>query len=575
MQSNGDFKKSKILAEAILKVNPLSSKAFHILGRSLLFEGDRIGACANLAKSLKLNSNCNDAWFDFGVSLRNLELHTISKEFESLVVEILRRDCSISPEGIGSTIISMLNKNSEISNILINLSKDYVDSNLEEIFLTLQASDLLVTYLHLASLPSLKYEALFTQVRRSWLMQLSYLEDDSKYEKFLTALSQQCFISQYIYNELPEETEQIETLETEIASVIANNHEPSCQLLVCLASYRRLDQYDWSINLKDLTRPKKIIKTHLEETEQEFLLKRTIPKLSAVDCGLSCRVLKQYEENPYPRWIKSNLPAKSLSFENWCEKAGIAFRKDYFAPGKTLKVLIAGCGTGRQAISTAKRFQNCQVEAIDLSLTSLSYAKRKTTELGISNINYSQADIMTLANHSSRYDLIECVGVLHHLKEPEVGWSILVKLLKDGGLMKVGLYSRSARKEIRYIRESTPELDDLKTIETLRGVRNRLNGSNRLELNWLSHSPDWFNASGFRDLIMHEHETQFNLLEIKQCLMELGLRFCGFEHNKFDRDRVAEKDWQDLDAWHEYELSNPRAFGAMYIFWCQRISITN
>ena len=37
-----------------------------------------------------------------------------------------------------------------------------------------------------------------------------------------------------------------------------------------------------------------------------------------------------------------------------------------------------------------------KVLAVDLSLSSLAYAKRKTEEMGIENIEYMQADILNL-----------------------------------------------------------------------------------------------------------------------------------------------------------------------------------
>ena len=57
-------------------------------------------------------------------------------------------------------------------------------------------------------------------------------------------------------------------------------------------------------------------------------------------------------------------------------------------------VLIAGCGTGSQSILAAQRFRGVRILAVDLSLSSISYAIRKTRELGIKNIEYAQADIM-------------------------------------------------------------------------------------------------------------------------------------------------------------------------------------
>ncbi len=39
----------------------------------------------------------------------------------------------------------------------------------------------------------------------------------------------------------------------------------------------------------------------------------------------------------------------------------------------------------------------------------------------------------TLGGLGRQFDLIECVGVLHHLGDPLAGWRVLVSLLKPGG----------------------------------------------------------------------------------------------------------------------------------------------
>ena len=77
---------------------------------------------------------------------------------------------------------------------------------------------------------------------------------------------------------------------------------------------------------------------------------------------------------------------------------------------------------------------------MDLSLASLAYAKRKTTELEITNIEYLQADILKLDQLEQKFDIIESAGVLHHMDEPMAGWRVLTDLLKPGGLMMIGLY---------------------------------------------------------------------------------------------------------------------------------------
>ena len=118
-------------------------------------------------------------------------------------------------------------------------------------------------------------------------------------------------------------------------------------------------------------------------------------------------------------------------------------------------ILIAGCGTGQHSIGTAARFKDSKVLAIDLSLSSLSYAKRKTEELGIQDIDYMQADILDLGKLGRQFDIVESAGVLHHMEDPVAGWRVLTDCLKPGGLMKIGLYSELAREHIVEIRQET------------------------------------------------------------------------------------------------------------------------
>ena len=123
------------------------------------------------------------------------------------------------------------------------------------------------------------------------------------------------------------------------------------------------------------------------------------------------------------------------------------------------EILIAGCGTGQHSIGTACRFKDSTVLAVDLSLSSLAYAKRKTQELTIRNIEYMQADILDLGQLNKQFDIIESSGVLHHMDNPMAGWKILTDCLKPGGLMKIGLYSELARYHIISIRKEISKLD--------------------------------------------------------------------------------------------------------------------
>ena len=118
-------------------------------------------------------------------------------------------------------------------------------------------------------------------------------------------------------------------------------------------------------------------------------------------------VKEQYEENPYPRWVNLGLPLKPMPISNAINQVKLKLLDKKIEEIEHPEILIAGCGTGQHSIGTAARFKDSNVLAIDLSLSSLAYAKRKTKELNINNIEYMQADILDLGKLKKQFDIIE------------------------------------------------------------------------------------------------------------------------------------------------------------------------
>ena len=184
-------------------------------------------------------------------------------------------------------------------------------------------------------------------------------------------------------------------------------------------------------------------------------------------------------------------------------------------------ILVAGCGTGQHSIGTASTYSDCQVTAVDLSLASLAYAKRKSTELGITNLEYLQADILKLNQLKQKFDIIESVGVLHHMDEPMAGWRVLTDLLKPSGLMKIGLYSELARLHIAEVRKEITLLKVGTSEAEIKKFRQSLIESHDENHQLLTKSSDFFSLSTLRDLIFHVQEHRFTLPQIKNCLDEV------------------------------------------------------
>ncbi|WP_102275333.1 class I SAM-dependent methyltransferase [Cytobacillus massiliigabonensis] len=85
------------------------------------------------------------------------------------------------------------------------------------------------------------------------------------------------------------------------------------------------------------------------------------------------------------------------------------FEKDIFRTGKILEL---GCGPGRNAIFFAKK--GCSVDAVDLSIESLKWAKERSIENNV-NVNFIQANIFELDIEEGAYDIVYDSGCFHHI----------------------------------------------------------------------------------------------------------------------------------------------------------------
>lgn len=295
-----------------------------------------------------------------------------------------------------------------------------------------------------------------------------------------------------------------------------------------------------------------------------------IPVLTPIGAGVSAAVRRMYEENPYPRWVKA--PAQAPIGLELALKA--IFPQATIDPIPGSEILVAGCGTGQHAIQVAQRYVGSQILAIDLSRASLSYARRKSTELGLSNISFGQADLMELGSVGRTFDSVECAGTLQHLEDPFAGFKVLVGLLKPGGVMKIALYSRTAREEL------APAMQLAKGFEStpagIRAFRRAIMEAPegdplRAALAW----NDFYSAGMCRDLLMHVQEHQSEVSDVRRMIDENGLRLIGFilppevllaYRRAYPSDPAA----LNLDNWAEFEARHPQTFRNMYQFWLQK-----
>ena len=394
----------------------------------------------------------------------------------------------------------------------------------------------------------------------------------------LAAIAFQCFSTEYLYDESDSERRDLALLLQSIDAQFNAGLEPPLHVLAVCACYRSLGASQHADKLAERcagTALAGLVRQQIAEPAEEARMRKTIPTAAAATSGISAAVASQYEENPYPRWIKCVPNRASDNFEGLVRNSLPGVRLPD-ASGETRRILVAGCGTGQHPISSVSPCRDARILAIDLSLSSLAYAKRKTQELGIGNIDYRQSDILDLGNLPDRFDLIESIGVLHHLEQPARGWKVLRGLLKPRGLMRIALYSELARTAVVKMREQiaaqgmTPTLPDMRRCREY--LRPRLDSLGTPTLNY---SPDFYCASGCRDLFFHVMEHRFTLPVVKNLLDDLELEFLGFQLPTvgiLDRYRAEYRDdpgATNLDNWHRFEVANPWVFQGMYFFWLQ------
>ncbi|MGD0024733.1 MAG: methyltransferase domain-containing protein [Xanthobacteraceae bacterium] len=392
---------------------------------------------------------------------------------------------------------------------------------------------------------------------------------DGAIVRLFCAIAQQCFINEYVFAQSDEETRQSNQLRNLLQQKSADGDEIPPLLLAAVAAYfplhsltvgRALLSRNWPEIAAGLLRQQ--LRDPLEEAED----RSSISVLTSIDDIVSLRVMHQYEQNPYPRWTVNPLAVFAGDREMRTVSAG----DDNSHAGK--EILIAGCGSGQHAFEVAQYFPAARVLAVDMSLPSLAYARRKTREEGLRNIEYAQADILKLETIGRSFDRIEAVGVLHHLAEPEVGWRALLSLLRPKGEMRIGLYSEAARRAVVEVRALIAERGYRPTTADIRKCRQEiLRNDDGRRWKAVTASADFYSMSGCRDLLFNVMEHRFTVPKIKTFLNEQRLSFLGFDLEswiieKFQKQFPGAAALTDLDNWHAFETDNPQTFWHMYIF---------
>ena len=559
-----------------IKIKPDFAFAYYNMGIALMEKNDTEAAIQIYKQAIKIEPNFADAYYNMANALKGVAFRNPNPGLQNIIESILDLKTYVRPIDIAWAAISLLKFEPSLHKHLPVHSGIEFSKSLHEVIADLSGLTLLLKLMSVCPLADLEIENLLKKVRSNLLFSISDFKKSPEVLTFQSALALQCFTNEYIYDQSESETKALESLEAQVEHVLSNGKQPSPQELLCLASYKALMEYEWCTKITAASEIVKVFTRQVIEPRQESHLKSTIYLLDNITDEISIKVRKQYEESPYPRWINLGLSSKAAPIFMVVNTTKVRLFDNDICEVYSPDILIAGCGTGQHSIGTAARFKNSKVLAIDLSLSSLAYAKRKTEELGLINIEYMQADILKLNKLGRQFDIIESAGVLHHMDEPMAGWRVLTDCLRPGGLMRIGLYSELARQPIVAMRKEISLAGVGSSVLDMKSFRTGVIVADKDHQNWIANSPDFYSLSTLRDLLFNVKEHRFTIPKIKHCLAKMGLKFCGFENDqigwKFRLTNAGSNDPYDLDKWQVYEEANPKTFVGMYEFWCQKIT---
>jgi tetratricopeptide (TPR) repeat protein/SAM-dependent methyltransferase len=571
-----------------LSLNPELPEALIAMGSLLKEQGNLKKALLCTQKALQIQPAEAAYWSLYAEMIKLLSVDALDLIHVPTLLQAFKKE-NIDPQKLEHVSVALICNETQTRQLLTmandaedglqQIEKELANGRLKALI----EMPLLLAVLEETVVTNYRLEKLLVSIRHALLAAVIRAVnpvEDKSWQRFISALALQCFANEYIYAVTSEEQQWQHTLQKRIAASIDKKESYPIHTLMLLGTYQPLYRLGFSENLQSSysaeTHIQSVMQRQLIEPAEEQKIKTMLPSLTGIGNATSQAVRQQYEENPYPQWRRRGGSGQGQSVQMALQQRFPHQKFSAHSPDSP-EILIAGCGTGSDAVQVVNSFKHAKILAIDISLTSLAYAKRATQQFGINNIEFRQADILELGSLDRQFDVIVCGGVLHHMRDPLAGWRNLAGLLRPNGYMNIGLYSRRARHEVTRMRQLIQEKGYPSTLEGIRQFRSDVMAKNAdIDIGSLAITPDFYSTSACRDLVFHVEEHLFSPLEIQSHLKQLGLEFLGFElsnpvvkdmyHERFPENIACDS----LDNWELLEIEKPQIFAGMYQFWVRK-----
>jgi SAM-dependent methyltransferase len=288
---------------------------------------------------------------------------------------------------------------------------------------------------------------------------------------------------------------------------------------------------------------------------------------STRDQAIRDAVAKLYDTYPFPPEPLLDEPPPGYNWRwNWL--TAYHFCTGQLPDRQDIRILDAGCGSGVGTEYLVHLNPQAQVTGIDLSAGTLAVAKERCQRSGADRVEFHQLSLFDADQLPGEFDLINCVGVLHHTPDPIRGIQALAQKLAPGGLLHVFVYGELGRWEIKLMQEAIALLQGTRRGDYQDGVKlgrqlfATLPENNRLrqreEERW---SMENHKDECFADMYVHPQEIDYNIHTVFGLIDASGLTFLGFSNPQiWNIDRLFQQNpdlmerFADLDDRQRYRL---------------------
>ncbi|MEL7256382.1 MAG: methyltransferase [Pseudomonadota bacterium] len=259
------------------------------------------------------------------------------------------------------------------------------------------------------------------------------------------------------------------------------------------------------------------------------------------------KVRDQYEAFPYPernpRDEKKRLILGSPSLPQEIDHFIFGGQRDWSKP---LRILVAGGGTGDGLIQLTTLLTQYkrpyEATYIDLSKASRDVAEARAKIRKLQNITFITESLLEAPKYGP-FDYIDCCGVLHHLPNPDEGFSKLREALAPGGGLGFMVYAPYGRSGVYPLQEAFgalfADMSPKDRIKAARKVYDRLPKGHPFKSNPNVNDHNAGDA-GFYDLLLHSQDRAYDVAELCATLERTGWALSGFVQSAmYDLTRFA------------------------------------